>query len=179
VAARCILWYSLTVMRTAIVVIVIILLLIGGVWLLFGTSKKADNTSSANTSSAKTSNPTITMKEPALSTNTTPDGLKIEVIKKGSGPQVKSGDTVSIDYIGELQDGSVFDSSYKRGTPFETQIGVGQVIKGWDEGVVGMQVGEERRLTIPPELGYGATGAGSSIPPNATLLFDVTLRGIK
>lgn len=105
--------------------------------------------------------------------------LKIEDIKIGTGSEVKSGDTVSIHYSGTLENGTKFDSSYDRGTPFETRIGVGQVIKGWDEGVVGMKVGGKRKLTIPPELGYGATGAGNVIPPNSTLIFEVELISIK
>ncbi len=105
--------------------------------------------------------------------------LKIEDIKEGTGSAVKSGDTISINYRGTLPDGTEFDSSYKRGTPFETQIGVGQVIKGWDEGVVGMKVGGKRKLTIPPDKAYGPNGIPGSIPPNATLLFEVELMGIK
>lgn len=104
--------------------------------------------------------------------------VKIEDIKVGTGEAVKSGDTVVIDYTGTLVNGTKFDSSLDRGTPFETQIGVGQVIKGWDLGVVGMKVGGERKLTIPPELGYGDQAMGN-IPPNSILIFDVILRGIK
>jgi len=106
------------------------------------------------------------------------NGLKIEDLSVGTGPEVKSGDTISINYLGTLLDGKKFDSSYDRGQPFETQIGVGQVIKGWDLGVVGMKVGGKRRLTIPPELGYGSRGAGNVIPPDATLVFEVELMGI-
>ncbi|HSW47519.1 MAG TPA: FKBP-type peptidyl-prolyl cis-trans isomerase, partial [Candidatus Saccharimonadales bacterium] len=107
------------------------------------------------------------------------DKLKIEDIQIGTGSaEVKSGDNISINYTGTLTDGTKFDSSYDRGTPFETQIGVGQVIKGWDEGVIGMKVGGKRKLTIPPDLGYGAQGQGS-IPPNSTLIFEVELMGIK
>jgi len=95
-----------------------------------------------------------------------------------TGAAVKSGDSISINYTGTLQDGTKFDSSYDRGTPFETQIGVGSVIKGWDLGVVGMKIGGKRRLTIPPELGYGAQGQGQ-IPPNSTLIFEVELMEIK
>ncbi len=105
--------------------------------------------------------------------------LKIEDLKIGTGPAVKSGDTVIINYVGTLENGTKFDSSYDRHQPFETQIGVGQVIEGWDKGVIGMQVGGKRRLTIPPEMGYGAQGAGNLIPPNATLIFEVELVGIK
>lgn len=108
-----------------------------------------------------------------------PEDLKIEDIKVGEGAQVKNGDTVVIDYLGTLLDGKKFDSSYDRGQPFETQIGVGQVIKGWDLGVIGMKAGGKRKLTIPPELGYGERGAGEDIPPNSTLVFEVELREIK
>ncbi len=108
-----------------------------------------------------------------------PTDLKIEDIKIGTGREVKSGDTVVINYIGTLPNGSKFDSSYDRNEPFTTQIGVGQVIKGWDLGVPGMKIGGKRKLTIPSDLGYGATGAGGVIPPNATLIFEVELLDIK
>jgi FKBP-type peptidyl-prolyl cis-trans isomerase len=104
--------------------------------------------------------------------------LKIEDLKKGTGPQVKSGDTIRIHYKGTLTDGTPFDSSYDRGEPFETKIGVGDVIKGWDQGVIGMQVGGKRKLIIPPSLGYGDQPAGT-IPPNSTLVFEVELIEIK
>ncbi len=107
-----------------------------------------------------------------------PDNLKIEDTQVGSGAAVKTGDTVSIHYAGTLEDGTPFDNSYDRGEPFETPIGAGQVIKGWDLGVVGMKVGGKRRLTIPPELGYGEQDKGN-IPPNSTLIFDVELMEIK
>jgi FKBP-type peptidyl-prolyl cis-trans isomerase len=106
-------------------------------------------------------------------------GLTIEIVKEGNGQEAKTGDTVSVHYTGTLVDGTKFDSSVDRGTPFEFQLGVGQVIAGWDAGVAGMKIGEKRKLTIAPELGYGAQGAGGVIPPNATLLFDVELLGIK
>lgn len=109
---------------------------------------------------------------------TTSDGLKIQDIQVGTGKEVKSGDTISIHYKGTLLDGTKFDSSYDRGTPFETKIGVGQVIKGWDEGVVGMKVGGKRKLVIPPNLGYGSQDMGV-IPPNSILVFEVELIGIK
>ncbi|MBP9818145.1 FKBP-type peptidyl-prolyl cis-trans isomerase [Candidatus Shapirobacteria bacterium] len=101
--------------------------------------------------------------------------LKIEDTLVGSGPAVKSGDTIAIHYLGTLVDGKKFDSSYDRGQPFQTKIGVGQVIKGWDEGVVGMKVGGKRKLTIPPELGYGSQEIPGAIPANSTLIFEVEL----
>jgi len=111
--------------------------------------------------------------------NTQITELKIEDLKVGTGSAVKSGDTVVMHYKGTLLDGTKFDSSYDHGTPFETQIGVGRVIKGWDEGVPGMKVGGKRRLTIPSDLAYGERGAGGSIPPNSPLIFEVELLEIK
>lgn len=105
--------------------------------------------------------------------------LIIEDIKVGDGKEVKSGDTVVMHYKGTLTDGTKFDSSYDRNEPFTTQIGVGQVIKGWDQGVPGMKISGKRKLTIPSDLGYGASGAGAVIPPYATLVFEVELLEIK
>jgi FKBP-type peptidyl-prolyl cis-trans isomerase len=108
----------------------------------------------------------------------TESGLKIQDITVGTGKEAKSGDTVTVNYLGTLTSGTKFDSSYDRNTPFTTQIGVGQVIKGWDEGIVGMKVGGKRKLTIPPSLGYGSQDMGS-IPPNSTLIFEVELLDVK
>ncbi len=115
-----------------------------------------------------------TVKETAMDVNE----LIIEDIATGSGEAVKSGDTVTIDYTGTLLDGTKFDSSIDRGTPFTTQIGVGQVIQGWDEGVVGMQVGGKRKLTIPSSMGYGPNGIPGVIPGGAALVFEVELISI-
>jgi FKBP-type peptidyl-prolyl cis-trans isomerase len=110
---------------------------------------------------------------------TTASGLKIEDQKVGSGAEAVAGKTVSVHYTGTLTNGTKFDSSRDRGQPFSFGLGQGQVIKGWDEGVAGMKVGGKRKLTIPPELGYGSRGAGGVIPPGATLLFDVELLDVK
>jgi len=101
--------------------------------------------------------------------------LKITINQEGSGDRADIGMSVSVHYTGKLEDGTVFDSSIPRGQPFNFTLGAGQVIKGWDLGVEGMKVGEKRNLVIPPHLGYGVRGAGATIPPNATLIFDVEL----
>ncbi len=106
---------------------------------------------------------------------TTPSGLKYRDIQVGEGPTPQVGQTVFVHYTGTLESGTKFDSSRDRGQPFSFKLGVGQVIKGWDEGLSTMKVGGRRELIIPPDLGYGARGAGGVIPPNATLIFDVEL----
>ena len=110
---------------------------------------------------------------------TTPSGLKYTDLETGQGTEAQGGKTVSVHYTGWLENGTKFDSSKDRGTPFSFALGGGQVIRGWDEGVAGMKVGGKRRLTIPADLGYGARGAGGVIPPNATLIFEVELLGVK
>jgi FKBP-type peptidyl-prolyl cis-trans isomerase len=109
---------------------------------------------------------------------TTPSGLQYWDVVVGTGAAATAGSQVSVHYTGWLPSGEKFDSSVDRGQPFSFPLGAGQVIKGWDEGVAGMKVGGKRQLRIPPELGYGARGAGGVIPPNATLIFDVELLAV-
>lgn len=118
-------------------------------------------------------------KKPADKTITTKSGLSYKILKAGTGAAAKSGDTVVVHYTGKLTDGKKFDSSLDRNKPFTFPLGAGRVIKGWDEGIAGMKVGEKRVLTIPAKLGYGARGAGNVIPPNAVLVFDVELLKIQ
>ena len=113
-----------------------------------------------------------------MNTITTTSGLQYEDLIVGSGATAKTGKTVLVHYTGWLTDGKQFDSSKDRGIPFQFVLGMGEVIRGWDEGVAGMQVGGIRKLTIPPSLGYGRRGAGRVIPPNATLVFEVELLGV-
>jgi FKBP-type peptidyl-prolyl cis-trans isomerase FkpA len=121
--------------------------------------------------------PTTAPATSAPAEQTTPSGLKYTVLTDSDGV-VKAGDTVWVHYTGMLTDGTTFDTSIGRG-PFNFVVGRGSVIKGWDEGLQGMKIGEKRKFTIPPELGYGPQGNGPKIPPNATLVFEVEVLGIK
>jgi len=138
-------------------------------------------TTSSPTAAAATPPPAATATATAAPAPTPPAPaapeapLGIVDVTVGKGEAAKAGDKIKVHYTGTLTNGTEFDSSRKRNTPFEFVLGRGSVIKGWDQGVVGMKVGGKRKLTIPPSLGYGARGAGGSIPPNSTLLFDVEL----
>jgi FKBP-type peptidyl-prolyl cis-trans isomerase len=147
---------------------IVILLLTLSIVLLAQTKKTAKSDKKADGPTAVTGKPT-----------TTASGLEYWETKKGSGKLAEKGKKVSVHYTGWLTDGKEFDSSRDAGEPIQFQLGVGEVIKGWDEGIAGMKVGGKRQLRIPPALGYGARGAGSAIPPNATLIFDVELMGVK
>lgn len=135
-------------------------------------SVKVEGTES-NSATANTMN----NNSPAASTPqaTSSSDFKIEDLKVGSGTEAVSGKTVAVNYVGTLLNGTKFDSSYDRNQSFTFNLGAGQVIKGWDQGVVGMKVGGKRKLTIPPQLGYGEAGAPPVIPGNATLIFEVEL----
>ena len=173
------------------IVLGVIVVLFGGVFLLsnpktekpdpFSTIPTINPTSIPSPIPTQTNAIITTTPVPTnMDTNftTTTDGLKIQDEVVGTGPVAQSGNTVTVNYLGTLENGTKFDSSYDRKTPFTTQIGVGQVIKGWDEGIVGMKVGGKRKLIIPPSLGYGAADMGS-IPPNSTLIFEVELLDVK
>lgn len=169
-----------------LIVVAIIMVGVGGIFYLSNqTNQKSDVNVLPTSYPSTTPVPTHAIITPVSTDsanigtmNTTADGLQIQDEVVGTGQEVKSGDTVMVNYIGTLTNGTKFDSSYDRNQPFTTQIGVGQVIKGWDEGIVGMKVGGKRKLIIPPNLGYGDQQAGG-IPPNSTLIFEVELLGVK
>ena len=138
---------------------------------LIDTKKLTDNTLISTTSEDIKINLNNNMENQPTESK----GLKIETLQEGAGPEAKNGDVVSVHYTGYLTNGQVFDSSIGRGEPFSFTLGGGQVIKGWDQGVLGMKVGEKRKLTIPSDLAYGKEGASGVIPPDATLVFEVEL----
>ena len=146
--------------------LVFILLMVLGFAFGCGSSDKPGSAGATTTSSPMKVNGSPT---------TTPSGLQYSDIVVGTGATAAPGNTVKVHYSGFLTSGEKFDSSRDRGQPFSFSLGAGQVIKGWDEGVAGMKTGGQRQLRIPPQLGYGAAGAGGAIPPNATLIFDVEL----
>ena len=115
----------------------------------------------------------------AIGYEETKSGLRYQILQKGSGKQATKGAGVSVHYKGQLLDGTVFDSSYKRKDPIDFNVGLGQVIAGWDEGILLLQVGDKARFVIPSNLAYGSAGAGGVIPPDATLIFDVELMAVK
>ena len=148
--------------------IIILILIILGAYSLFQSIMSGKEEPKTNTTEPKTSTNTYEIQ-----------GMKIEVLKEGAGDSAQNNDTVNVHYVGTLENGEKFDSSIDRGTPFSFTLGAGQVIKGWDLGVLGMKVGEKRKLIIPPNLAYGANGTpGGPIPPNATLIFEVELMSI-
>lgn len=148
--------------------VLVIAVLVVGVFVVRDMSKGTTGEKTDSTTTITTSAP-----QPTSSAKVT-----IEDITEGTGAEVKSGDTVVIHYMGTLEDGTQFDSSYDRGEPYTTQIGTGAVIQGWDQGVPGMKIGGKRKLTIPSELGYGQAGSGD-IPPNSNLIFELELLEIK
>jgi len=163
---------------------VILSLIILCVLLIGCQSEKANKSSTTPTSSKPATNqPSATAPSTDIPSGgpeiATPSGLKYVDLVAGNGATPKPGQTAVVHYTGWLTDGKKFDSSVDRGTPFQFVLGQGRVIKGWDEGVSTMRVGGKRKLTIPPELGYGQRGAGGVIPPNATLIFEVELLEIK
>jgi len=146
--------------------LVAIIVLMGGVYYFSQANDTSDDPAE---------NATAGLSEAVEQTNFNIQNMKVEILQQGTGEPVKNGDKVTVNYVGTLEDGTKFDSSIDRGQPFTFTPGEGSVIQGWELGVVGMKVGEKRKLTVPPELAYGEQGAGGIIPPNATLIFEIDL----
>ena len=168
---------NIKIMKKLLYVVIVIAIILLAVYIVnYESDKGATVTSGVNaTSSVATS--TLAASSSDINKNNSTKNMDTEKVSK-------AGDTLTVNYVGTLEDGTKFDSSIDRGTPFKFVVGVGQVIRGWDEGMVGMKVGEKKHLVIPAEKGYGANGisngkGGYMIPPNATLIFDVELLGIE
>jgi len=158
-----------------VIIVLVILLGIGAIMLVnmsVGPLSKEHAAPATQTQPSPTSSPSI-------ENQNNQNKMTIEDIKRGTGVEAKNGDTVSVQYTGTLLNGTKFDSSYDHGQPFSFTLGQSQVIQGWDQGVLGMKIGGKRKLTIPPSLAYGERGAGNVIPPNATLVFEIELLGVK
>jgi peptidylprolyl isomerase len=165
-------------MRTPIIIILSVLAVLGLVVYVLTQQPSASETPEPQQTTTSSELHRATSSE-SNRTMTQTNGLQITDETVGTGDAVKVGDTVSVHYRGTLQDGSEFDSSYKRGQPFSFKVGLNQVIQGWDQGLLGMKVGGKRRLVIPSELGYGPEGYPPIIPPSATLTFEIELLQIK
>lgn len=163
-------------MNTKTILALMLVVVLFGI-VAFAFYKKGNNSQEASVGSniQVTSTPVATV---ATESTTMDNGLKIQDLKVGTGPQAKAGDVVAVNYLGTLQDGTKFDSSYDRGQSFQFLLGSGEVIKGWDIGVAGMKVGGKRKLVIPSDLAYGERRIGP-IPPNATLVFEVELLAVQ
>ncbi len=149
-----------TTINRSIIISILVVIALASIYIMLGGKTTRDN----NTKTTKMEN--------------TQNGLGVEVLKAGTGKEIQNGEIAVVNYVGTLENGTKFDSSIDRGVPFKFTLGAGQVIKGWDMGVLGMKIGEKRRLKIPPELAYGSRGVGQ-IPPNSTLIFDVELVNIQ
>jgi len=159
-------------MTKTVLAYVLILIFIGfGIWLFV---RKSNSTPEDIIISA-TASPTPTPENQTIKMD---NGLEIQDLKIGTGAEARSGQALAVNYLGTLADGTKFDSSYDRGEPFQFVLGAGQVIQGWDLGLIGMKIGGKRKLTIPPALGYGSRSVGP-IPANSTLIFEVELLAIQ
>ncbi|MDP2741410.1 MAG: FKBP-type peptidyl-prolyl cis-trans isomerase [bacterium] len=179
-----------------IILIIILIVLAGGIYFLFQNQKTTlpeEKQNSPKDTSVESQSDSLESSEETLSTGSEQEtqqeqkinpvsyeiqGMKIDILKEGTGEASKKGDVVFVHYVGTLKNGQKFDSSIDRDQPFSFTLGENMVIQGWELGVLGMKVGEKRKLTIPPELGYGNQGAGGVIPPVSTLIFEIELIGI-
>ena len=163
-------------MKSTIIKIVITIVALAGIFILgdkYTKQVEVNQNNDMEKLNASESQPESQSQTPVAS-QAQPGKVNIEILKEGTGQATKNNDNVSVHYTGTLENGTKFDSSLDRGQPFEFTLGAGQVIRGWDIGILGMKIGEKRKLIIPSDLGYGPSGTGP-IPPNATLIFEVEL----
>lgn len=151
------------------IIVVILIILVGGVYLIFNMTQPAENNQNNNMQNTEQNNNPSSYDI---------QGMKVEILKEGSGKEAKTGNTVTVHYVGTLENGTKFDSSVDRGVPFSLILGQNSVIKGWELGLLGMKIGEKRKLIIPPDLAYGNNAVGNIIPANSTLIFEVEMMNI-
>jgi len=151
---------------TILVITIVLIVIIGGVYFLLQPNPSTNSGQATQ------------QEQQVNSANYEIQGMKVEILKEGTGEGAKSGDNIVVNYVGTLTDGTKFDSSIDRNQPFPYTLGQNMVIKGWELGLLGMKVGEKRKLTIPPELAYGSQAVGKIIPANATLVFEIDMLGI-
>jgi len=155
--------------KDIVILAIILIVLVGGIYLIFNKSQSTGNEENNSMEKEEQNN---------NPTNFEIQGMKVEILKEGSGLEAKEGNTVTVDYVGTLENGIKFDSSLDRGIPFSLTLGQNSVIKGWELGLLGMRVGEKRKLIIPPDLAYGDNAVGNLIPAKSTLIFEVDMLDI-
>jgi len=155
------------------ILIIILIIIIGGIYFVWQNNYK-----SSGAALSEGLNQSLQQTPANASTSFDIQGMKVEILKEGTGEGAKTGDNIVVNYVGTLPDGTKFDSSIDRNQPFPYTLGQNQVIQGWELGLLGMKVGEKRKLTIPPELAYGAEGRPPVIPQNATLIFEIDMLSI-
>jgi len=156
-------------LNLTIILVIVLIIIIAAIYLFSQQNKMTQPINQ---------NPQPEQQNPQTLSNYEIEGMKVEILKEGTGEAAKTDNTVSVHYVGTLENGTKFDSSIDRGEPFSFTLGENRVIQGWELGVLGMKVGEKRKLTIPSDLAYGNQAVGSVIPANATLVFEVELMGI-
>jgi len=163
--------------KTVVISIIILIILIGGIYLIAQKNSGPAALSVSDAAQSSTQN-TAQSTQDVNSANFDMQGMKVEILKEGTGEGAKVGDNIVVNYVGTLTDGTKFDSSIDRNQPFPYTLGQNMVIKGWEMGLLGMKVGEKRKLTIPYELAYGESGRPPVIPPKATLIFEIDMLSI-
>ena len=161
--------------KDILIIVIVLIVLVGGIYLIFNNNQPTENNQNNSMQQEEQNNPTQDQQQNNNPSSFDIQSMKVEILQQGSGDGAKTGDTVAVDYVGTLTDGTKFDSSIDRGTPFSFKLGQNSVIQGWELGIVGMKVGEKRKLTIPPELAYGDQAVGGVIPAKSTLIFEVDM----
>lgn len=168
--------------KDILIIVIVLIVLVGGIYLIFNNKPTENNQNNSmqqeeqnSVQNKEQNNSAQNQQENSNPSNFTVQGMKVQILKEGSSPAAKVGDTVTVNYVGTLENGTKFDSSIDRGTPFSFTLGQNNVIQGWELGIVGMKIGEKRKLIIPSDLAYGDNAVGNIIPAKSTLIFEVDM----